>query len=64
VIYSPLASITISNNQAIYGAIVAKAVTFTRSPAFHYDLSLRETVFDGIDTPYAISDWREVTASE
>jgi len=64
VIYSPLASITISNSQAIYGSIVAKAVTFRASPAFHYDLSLRDTVFDGIDTPYAISDWREVTASE
>ena len=59
VIYTPLASITIGNSQAIYGSIVAKAVTFNASPAFHYDVSLRETEFSGIDTPYAISGWRE-----
>jgi hypothetical protein len=61
VIYTPLASITISNSQAIYGSIVAKAVTFNASPAIHYDLSLRQAVFPGIDTPYAISDWRETS---
>ena len=62
VIYTPKASITIGNSQAIYGSIVAKAVTFNASPAFHYDLSLRQTVFRGIETPYAISDWRETSS--
>jgi hypothetical protein len=61
VIYTPLASLTVSNSQAIYGSIVAKAVTFNASPSIHYDLSLRQAVFSGIETPYAISDWRETT---
>jgi hypothetical protein len=61
VIYTPLASITVSNSQAIYGSIVAKAVTFNASPSIHYDLSLRQAVFSGIETPYAISDWRETS---
>lgn len=59
VIYTPNNSLTISNSQTIYGAIVAKSVTFTASPALHYDVSLRDTVFRGLDTPYAISNWRE-----
>jgi hypothetical protein len=61
VIYTPVSSLTISNSQAIYGAIVAKSVTFSASPAFHYDLDLRRTVFDGIDTPFAVNGWRETT---
>ncbi len=59
VIYTPVSSLTVSNSQTIYGAIVAKAVTFNASPVFHYDLDLRRTVFDGLDTPYAVADWRE-----
>jgi hypothetical protein len=61
VIYTPSAGLTVSNSQTIYGAIVAKSVKFTLSPTFHYDTSLRNTVFSGIETPYAISDWRETT---
>jgi len=61
VIYTPNKSLTISNSQTIYGAIVAKSVTFTTSPVFHYDLSLRNEVFAGVDTPFAVSNWRETT---
>ncbi len=63
VIYTPVSSLTVSNSQTIYGAIVAKAVTFSASPVFHYDLDLRRTVFNGVDTPYAISDWRETNTN-
>lgn len=59
VIYTPVSSLTIGTSQAIYGAIVAKAVTFNASPAFHYDTSLRETVIPGLDTPFAVANWRE-----
>ncbi len=61
VIYTPVSSITVNKSQTIYGAIVAKAVTFNASPVLHYDLDLRRTVFSGLDTPYAIADWRETT---
>ena len=59
VIYTPVSSFTVSNSQTIYGAIVAKSVVFMLSPVIHYDLDLRRTVFSGIDTPFAVSDWRE-----
>ncbi len=59
VIYTPVSSFTISNSQAIYGAIVAKAVTFNASPVIHYDVSLRSEVIPGLDTPFAVANWRE-----
>ena len=65
VIYTPYNSITIGSAQTIYGAIVAKSVTFNVSPVIHYDLDLRDStrgVFAGLITPYAVADWRE-TAS-
>ncbi len=59
VIYVPVSSITINKSQTIYGAIVAKAVTFNASPVIHYDVSLRTTLIEGFETPYAVADWRE-----
>lgn len=64
VIYTPVSSFTISNSQTIYGAIVAKQVTFSASPVIHYDVALRDEVFSGLDTPFAISGWRETTDAE
>lgn len=62
VIYTPTSSFTVTNSQTIYGAIVAKAVTFSASPVFHYDLNLRTVVFSGLETPYAVSNVRETTS--
>ncbi len=59
VIYTPVSSLTVNKSQVIYGAIVAKAVTFNASPVIHYDLSLRTTVFEGFETPFALGSWRE-----
>ncbi len=59
VIYTPVSSFTVSNSQTIYGAIVAKAVTFNASPVIHYDVSLRTTVLPGLDIPFAVANWRE-----
>jgi hypothetical protein len=59
VIYTPYNSLTVSNSQTIYGSIVAKSVTFTLSPTFHYDLNLRKVSFAGLDTPYAVANVRE-----
>jgi hypothetical protein len=62
VIYMPNGDFKVWSNTAIYGAIVARNVTFSgTAPVVHYDLNLRNTVFSGVDTPYAISDWRETT---
>ena len=62
VIYTPSGDFKVWSNNAIYGAIIARKVVFSgTSPVIHYDLNLRATVFSGIDTPYAISDWRETT---
>lgn len=63
VIYTPRGNFTVAANSVIYGALVAKKVSCTgTAPALHYDLRLRRTVFSGIDTPFAVLDWRESTA--
>jgi hypothetical protein len=60
VIYTPNGNFTIAGNSVIYGSVVAKKISLTGSaPAIHYDVNLRTKAFTGVDTPYAISDWRE-----
>lgn len=62
VIYLPGSDFRVYSNNAIHGAIVARNLTFSGSaPVLHYDLALRTKVFRQIETPFAISDWREVT---
>ncbi len=61
VIYTPNGNFKILSSNAIYGAIVANSLTISGSPAIHYDLELRDVVFPGIDTPFAVSGWREIT---
>lgn len=62
IIYTPKGDFKVLSNNAIHGAIVARNVTFSGSaPTVHYDSNLREKVFSGIDTPFAVSDWRETT---
>ena len=59
-IYTPNGNFTVAGNAVIYGSVVAKKLSFTGSaPVIHYDVNLRNKVFTGVDTPYAISDWRE-----
>jgi hypothetical protein len=61
-IYTPNGNFTIAGNSVIYGSVVAKKISLTgSSPAIHYDVNLRNKAFTGVDTPYAISDWREST---
>lgn len=62
VIYMPNGDFKVWSNNDILGAIVARNITFSgTAPVVHYDLNLRSTVFSGVDTPYAISNWRETT---
>jgi hypothetical protein len=61
VIYTPYNGLTISNSQTIYGSIVAKSLTLTLSPTFHYDLNLRNVTFSGFVTPFAVASVRETT---
>jgi len=62
VIYTPGSSLTLKNNVVIYGAVVAKNVSFSgTAPAVHYDVDLRNTVFAGLPMSTMISDWHEIT---
>ncbi len=63
VMYLPQARLVFTNNPTYYGALVAQAVTFgsTSSPTFHYDTNLRNVAFAGIDTPFAVANWREIS---
>ena len=58
VIYTPNGNFTVAGTTpAFYGALVAKKVSFTATaPAIHYDLNLRNAVFAGLDTPYAVAN--------
>jgi hypothetical protein len=62
--YMPNAYLTVaSNNIPIFGALSAKNVNFTSVANFRYDTSLRTTGAIGtfIDSPYRLSEWRELT---
>jgi hypothetical protein len=63
-IYAPLNVFTVSYNTTIYGAIVARSVTFLGWPTIHYDMALRSVNFSGIDIPYAVSNWSETTNAD
>ena len=45
----------------IYGAISAKKITYSVDANLHYDTSLRYATLGGMDNPYIISQWRELT---
>ena len=57
VIYTPNGCFSVLGNATIYGSIVAKKVSLTGTPTIHYDLNLRNTMFNGIETPIAIFNW-------
>ncbi len=62
VIYTPYGDFKVSSNNHIYGAIVARNVVFSgNAPKLHYDVNLRSAVLAGVDTPFAVSDWRETS---
>ena len=65
VIYAPNTTATlgldIRSGMEIYGALLAQKITFSNEATLHYDTSLRYSTFGGIDSPFVISDWRELT---
>jgi hypothetical protein len=62
-IYLPNATnpLTIGAGTTIYGALSANKITFSGDANLHYDTSLRYAAIGGVDTPYVISEWRELT---
>ncbi len=68
VIYMPNAYLHLWNsgyNEPIFGALSARNIYFNHSVNLHYDTSLRTAVISGVDAPYEISEWRELSdASE
>ena len=46
---------------SVYGALLAKKITFSSDAALHYDTSLRYATFGGVDSPFTITEWRELT---
>jgi len=63
VIYMPSSStpLTVDTGVVIYGALSAQNITFSNEATLHYDTSLRYAVINGVDQPYAVADWRELT---
>jgi hypothetical protein len=50
-----------SATYAVYGAVSANKITYDNNLNIHYDTSLRYATFGGVDQPYAITEWRELT---
>jgi len=64
VIYMPNAYLHMWNsgyNEQIHGALSASNVYFNHATNLHYDTSLRTAVISGVDNPYEIAEWRELT---
>ncbi len=67
VIYAPYSTSTngyYNNNNStnIYGAVSASKITYSGANMnIHYDTSLRYAMLPGVDQPFTITDWRELT---
>lgn len=67
VIYTPYSTSSTgffndNNNTEIFGAVSANKITYSGANMnIHYDTSLRYATFGGVDQPYAITEWRELT---
>lgn len=49
----------------IYGAVSANNVTYSGANMnLHYDTSLRYATFSGVDQPYTVTEWRELSTAE
>jgi hypothetical protein len=68
VVYAPnittSAGLDIRDGINIYGALSAKNITFSSEANLHYDTSLRYATIPGVDQPYAVTEWRELPATE
>jgi hypothetical protein len=65
VIYLPDTTATLGldvrTGNVIKGALSAREITFSTEANLNYDTSLRYATFQGIDTPFQIDQWRELT---
>jgi hypothetical protein len=64
VIYMPDGYLHLWNSgyaEQIYGAVAAANVYFNHVANLHYDTSLRTAVISGVDAPFEIAEWRELT---
>ena len=54
-------TLTIASGVTIYGALSAMNITFSSEATVHYDTSLRYATISGVDQPWAVAEWRELT---
>ena len=52
-VFAPNSDFYTTGSRDIYGAIVARRVQFNDNTNFHFDVSLRDAHFDGIEKAYA-----------
>jgi len=57
-------AMTVATNTQIFGALSAQSISFSGAANVHYDTSLRYATFTGVDQPYTVTNWRELTATE
>ena len=61
-IYLPNDALTVANNTNIFGALIAKDITFTGpTPSLHYDSALQNVSIADINAPFTLVQLREVS---
>lgn len=67
-IYAPnttaTAGVSVATNIELFGALAARKVTFSAEANLHYDTSLRNAFFRGVDQPWTVTDWRLLPNAE
>jgi len=53
-----------TSTTTVYGALSANTVKFNNNVLVHYDTSLRYATFGGVDQPYTVTNWSELSATE
>ena len=63
-IYLPHDAVTIGNNTTIFGALIAKTISFTgASPSFHYDSAFQNISITYINAPFTLTQLRELSST-
>ncbi len=63
-VYLPGDTLSMTGNPHIFGALVAKNITFAGNPSVHFDTALQRAGIAGVDTPYTLYGLTELARGE
>ncbi len=63
VVYLPEATLDLYGTSDYYGSFVAKRINVRNASKIHYDTSLRTAYFDGLASPYGVTERQDTTGT-